>query len=302
MFLGEPHVLVIHRKRHKDLSFPKGKVELGELLPITAVREVREETGLNIVLGAKLGVVNYDLPNGNPKEVHYWASQVTETEILSAISTFVPNKEVTALHWMSFAEARRKLSYAHDVDPLNRLEELLASDIRYGHTIIILRHGKALSRSSWGHSEATRPLNSKGKAQAKGLITTLEPWRPRALISSPWERCLRTIAPYSSAAGTPLAPRDKLTEASCAAAPQKTLDLVRHHAMKNQTVLFCTHRPVLPTVAEAISELLVNPDDLDRDTIAKLDTGAFSVINVGGSDADERFTLHSQEVIDSSIT
>ena len=40
-----PEVAIIHRPRYDDWSLPKGKVDPGETEPVTAVREVREETG-----------------------------------------------------------------------------------------------------------------------------------------------------------------------------------------------------------------------------------------------------------------
>ena len=40
-----PEVAIIHRPRYDDWSLPKGKVDPGETEPVTAVREVHEETG-----------------------------------------------------------------------------------------------------------------------------------------------------------------------------------------------------------------------------------------------------------------
>lgn len=298
MFLDEPHVLVVYRKRHKDLSFPKGKVEPGELLPVTAIREVHEETGLSITLGAKLGVVDYPLPNGTPKEVHYWESFVTESEATHTAAAFTPNDEVSELHWLSFAEARRKLSYAFDIAPLDELERLISADIAGSYPIILLRHGKALSRSSWGRSEATRPLTSKGTTQAKSLAKALRPWHPATLMSSTWERCLRTISPYASATGTALATREKLTERAANSHPEKTRALVQHHVNKGKSVLFCTHRPVFPVLTDAIAELLVNPEALDREAITGLDTGAFAILTVSRQDEHGQHTLVGQELFD----
>lgn len=42
---GKVHVLVIHRTVYGDVTIPKGKVDPGESLPQTAVREIEEETG-----------------------------------------------------------------------------------------------------------------------------------------------------------------------------------------------------------------------------------------------------------------
>ena len=53
---GELQVLVIHRPRYDDWSWPKGKQDDGETLPETAVRELREETGLHITLGVHLEI------------------------------------------------------------------------------------------------------------------------------------------------------------------------------------------------------------------------------------------------------
>ena len=49
-----PEVALVHRPRYGDWSFPKGKALPGEHVLITAVREVREETGVRITLGRRL--------------------------------------------------------------------------------------------------------------------------------------------------------------------------------------------------------------------------------------------------------
>src|SRR5690349_12739047 len=89
---GKLRVLVIYRGDRADVSLPKGKVDSGETLPQTAVREIAEETGLYIALGAPLGTVEYTLPNGREKVVYYWGAEVTDEAV--AASTFAPNAEV----------------------------------------------------------------------------------------------------------------------------------------------------------------------------------------------------------------
>ena len=73
---GEPLVLLIHRDHHQDVSLPKGKVDPGESVPTTAVREINEETGYRVHLGAPLGTAEYVLPSGRDKVVHYWSARV----------------------------------------------------------------------------------------------------------------------------------------------------------------------------------------------------------------------------------
>src|SRR5690625_3176103 len=63
-------VLLIHRPRYDDWSWPKGKLDSkDEPLPLCAVREVQEETGVPVLLGAKLPTVRYKLPGGAKKEI-----------------------------------------------------------------------------------------------------------------------------------------------------------------------------------------------------------------------------------------
>jgi 8-oxo-dGTP diphosphatase len=54
-----PEIAIIHRPRYDDWSLPKGKVDPGETEPVTAVREVYEETGYRAHLGRRLIAVSY---------------------------------------------------------------------------------------------------------------------------------------------------------------------------------------------------------------------------------------------------
>ena len=68
-------VLLIHRPRYDDWSWPKGKIDPGETIPECAVREVEEEIGLTAPLGIPLPPIHYHVPAGL-KVVHYWAVDV----------------------------------------------------------------------------------------------------------------------------------------------------------------------------------------------------------------------------------
>ena len=65
-------VLMVHRPRYRDWSWPKGKAEPGEPIVVAAVREVEEETGIAVILGVPLATQRYRLGSGHTKEVHYW--------------------------------------------------------------------------------------------------------------------------------------------------------------------------------------------------------------------------------------
>jgi 8-oxo-dGTP diphosphatase len=111
---GEVEVLLVHRPRYDDWSHPKGKCDPGEAFAATAVREVLEETGLSVSLGAELPEVRYRDHKGRPKLVRYWAAEVDG-------GRFEPNDEVDEVRWAIADDARRLLSYPHDAALLDGL-------------------------------------------------------------------------------------------------------------------------------------------------------------------------------------
>ena len=67
-------IAVIHRPRYDDWSLPKGKVDPGETEPVTAVREVFEETGHHVQLGRRIATVSYPIEQ-RTKKVQYWSAR-----------------------------------------------------------------------------------------------------------------------------------------------------------------------------------------------------------------------------------
>jgi 8-oxo-dGTP diphosphatase len=110
----EGRVAIVYRPKYEDWTFPKGKLEPGESEEEAAVREVHEETGLEVELGRELGYVEYTDPKGRPKTVHYWVMSVNGGE-------FTPNREVSELRWLPLEEAPALLSYDRDREILGRL-------------------------------------------------------------------------------------------------------------------------------------------------------------------------------------
>ncbi|MFM1785077.1 MAG: hypothetical protein RLZZ108_101 [Actinomycetota bacterium] len=249
---GRLLVAVIHRARYNDWGWPKGKVDPGETLPETAVREIREETGLSIRLGVHLGVQRYDLPNGKDKEVHYWAAKVTEKALKS--SKFKPSEEVAKVDWLKPEEAAKLLSYEHDKEFLAKVVELYDADLLDTKPFIVLRHSKATPRDEWEKGESSRPLLPAGLTQTSSLKRLLKAWSPKRIVSSPWERCRATVAPYALAKGVEIEFSEHLTEAGNKKTPASTLKVIHKLIQDGRSTIVCTHRPALPTVLEELAK------------------------------------------------
>jgi 8-oxo-dGTP diphosphatase len=248
---GVLKVLLIHRDRYDDWSWPKGKLDKGEAISEAAVREIREETGLAVSLGVKLYELEYKLDNGNRKVVHYWAAHVTDKAL--AQQNFVPDEEVAELDWLTVPEAKKRLTYKHDIDPLKLLQSLDESNHLDTKALIVLRHAKATPRSDWPKGEATRPLLPIGRVQAAALTNILAAYGPNTVLTSRWERCLDTVTPFISHYKVRLVKRSLLSERGAKLSPIRTRKLVKKFAKRNGGLVICSHRPALPTILNAIS-------------------------------------------------
>jgi len=108
----DPELLLVHRPKYHDWTFPKGKLNAGETHEAGALREVAEETGLSCERGPELACTNYVDRKGRPKRVRYWAMTVIE-------GSFKPNEEVDEVRWVTVDGAVRLLSYARDLSVLS---------------------------------------------------------------------------------------------------------------------------------------------------------------------------------------
>ena len=227
---GKLEVLVIHRPRYDDWSWPKGKLDAGETPPVAAVREVAEETGLHVTLGVPLPMLRYPNGNGRRKEVYYWAATVLPDDSPArAARPDVPRSvnEVDDMRWLSVEKAAKALTRKSDRTPLKALVKLHESRELRSRAVVVVRHASAHSRSSWPGAEADRPLTPSGVAQAEALIPTLAAFGVAAIVTSPWERCGATMAPYAKASGVALEVAEVLTEDGHRDTPGRTRELAR---------------------------------------------------------------------------
>lgn len=267
-------VLVVHRPRYDDWSFPKGKAEPGESMVLTAIREVAEETGRQIVLGRYLGKARRRLVSGRKKRTLYWAAQVLPEagpgEGLRAAVKPASKREIDKVRWWKVEKAARKLTHADDKRLLARLVDWYESGQLQVRSLVLVRHAKAVSRATWGYginSELTRPLvMGRGQAQARDVAALLSAYGVGELVSSPWKRCVDTLAPYAHGCGLDLRSDEAFTELSALTSPEAMQasfrDLLERGSAltglpePSYPLALCVHRPCLPLLFETLREYM----------------------------------------------
>jgi len=113
---GETEVLLIHRPRRNDWTFPKGKIEPGETDEACATREVEEEAGLRCAFGPELPTTSHVDHKGRLKVVRYWVMYPIGGEA-------APHNEVNAVRWGPVAQACQVLTYERDRTLLKAYQE-----------------------------------------------------------------------------------------------------------------------------------------------------------------------------------
>ncbi len=234
-------VLLVHRPKYDDWSFPKGKLDRGEHPTAAAVREVAEETGVHVRLGPPLPSQRYPVAR-RMKTVFYWAGRVVGDDDVSA---YRPNDEIDEVAWVPVDEAPARLSYDYD-------RETLAAALkvrRRTHAVILLRHARARSRNAWRGPDAGRTLLKVGEAGADRLVSLLAAYDVTRIVTSTSTRCVQTVQPYAETADLPLDLRPRLSEenATARAVEKVVADLFE----VEQGAVLCTHRPVLPLAQDA---------------------------------------------------
>ena len=114
-------IVLVHRPRYDDWSFPKGKLNRGEAWQRAALREVLEETGLVCEAGQEMPSTTYVDGKGRTKLVRYWMMRVV------AAKPWAANDEVDQRRWVPIEEADRLLTYVHDREMLASLAGGVAS-------------------------------------------------------------------------------------------------------------------------------------------------------------------------------
>ncbi|MFB4352864.1 NUDIX domain-containing protein [Microbacterium sp. LS_15] len=275
------HILLIHRTKYRDVTLPKGKVDPGEMLAETAVREVHEETGIRVSLGVPVGVSRYHLPSTKQKVVHYWAAEATPDAIRE--STFVPNREIAALEWVTLKKARSRLSYPVDLEILDFFAKLVDDGALRTFPVIALRHAKALPRSEWDGADAARPLTERGRRQADSIVGPLRAFGVRRIVTSDAVRCVQTVKPLAKSLDRKSVRTAKISQDAWEDGTDDLRSIIGRRVRSGKPSVVCSHGPVLPGILSEIALATGTIQGSYVSSAADLEPGAFSVVHLSSS-------------------
>jgi 8-oxo-dGTP diphosphatase len=236
-------VLIIHRPKYDDWTFPKGKAEIGEPLIACAYREVLEETNIESAFGPYLGEVEY-LTNDGEKKVSFWSAKVVKEK------EFKPNAEVDQLKWVEVTKVKELLTLDTD---RKILEQFLQIELDT-KPLILLRHAKAVTRDEWQGEDDDRPLDSYGQNQAKRLLAMYQVFNLEQIHSSDAVRCYDTVVAIAKGLNIKLEVTGKLSESTFKKDKEKAFDYAKDLIKLNESVLLCSHNPILPKMLNKLTK------------------------------------------------
>ncbi|MFP3915320.1 MAG: NUDIX hydrolase, partial [Actinomycetota bacterium] len=231
---------VVHRPRYDDWSLPKGKHDEGESSPQCALREVEEETGYRCRIVGSGGTTRYRA-RGEPKEVEYFLMRPVRSY------GFLPDDEVDEMRWVASEEALGMLTYDFDRDLV--ASTATRSVARRTH-LHLVRHATAGNRSEWEGPDPERPLDTKGLSQSKALADQLGDIGVSRIVTSPYLRCVQTVAPLGERAGLVVETSEDLAEGAGHAGVARLLE-----DMAGSTVVACSHGDVIPALLDRLQML-----------------------------------------------
>ena len=118
---GKIQLLLIKHSKGGHWSFPKGHVENYETETETALREVKEETGIDIVLQDNFRhTVTYNPSNSIEKDVVYFLGEAKHSNVQRQI------EEISDIKWVDFDKTLSLLTYNNDVYLLEEAHKYFA--------------------------------------------------------------------------------------------------------------------------------------------------------------------------------
>ncbi len=111
-------ILLVRNHNGRNYSFPKGHVEMGETEEETAIREVKEETGLDITIIPSFREVADYCPFGKiRKRVVFFMAQTMSDKV------HIQEEEIDSYIWVDLEEAHHRCTYDNDLRVIRKARE-----------------------------------------------------------------------------------------------------------------------------------------------------------------------------------
>ena len=127
--LAGVEIVLVGYLRDETWTLPKGTPKDGETVEETALREVREETGIQARIVGDLGSIQYSFGRRGvryDKEVRHFLMEATGGDVS------LHDAEYDEARWFAFADALTQLTYVNEVEVVRRaaplIEKRLAGD------------------------------------------------------------------------------------------------------------------------------------------------------------------------------
>lgn len=119
-FHGNIEILLIKHVNSGHWSFPKGHMENGESEYETAMREIKEETGIDVILDATFReTVNYSPKKDTRKVVVYFIGRARSFELEPQ------EEEIAQIRWVDIGHAPTVLTYENDRQIVSRAKGII---------------------------------------------------------------------------------------------------------------------------------------------------------------------------------
>jgi 8-oxo-dGTP diphosphatase len=137
-------------------------------------------------------------------------------------------------------------------------------------TVYLVRHARAGSRGRWKGDDTLRPLSKVGKAQAEGIAKGLARKPIEIVMSSPYLRCVGTVAPLAGRRKLEIETSDALAEGARLSQALRLFEKVQ-----DREAVLCTHGDVMQELLDHFGRHGVKLRDhrMEKGSIWVLDTG-----------------------------
>ena len=118
---GEIRILLAKNRNGKCWTFPKGHIEIGESEEQTALREIKEETGLSVEIVPGFRKISTYRPFGKIRKTAVFFLAKAQKSVVSMQQT-----EIDYYLWVSLDEAMKMCRHENDTNILRDVRKILA--------------------------------------------------------------------------------------------------------------------------------------------------------------------------------